>query len=367
MRIIARYITKEIFWAFAVITAILFLIILSNRFAAYLAKAATGELPVGLVFKIVGLYTPELLSYLIPLGLFVGLLFALGRLYADSEMTILSACGISSRYIIQLTLIFSFFVMLLTTLLTLWVVPEITALREKALSEGESLGLMQSMLPQRFQMFSGGKLVFYLEDTSSKEDKLEGIFIAERPMNIANTEDPWTLITAEDARFKRDEKTNQSYIVLKDGHRYQGLPGTADYKVVRFKEYGRTISDETAVTESDTLRLKNTKLLLKSHNAEDIAEFQWRLSLPLSVPILALIAVPLARVRPRHGRFAKFLPAIAIYIIYYNLFTVSRRWVAASILPSFIGVWWVHGLFFLVGLGLIAKDSGWYVRRKAQI
>ena len=366
MRIIARYITKEIFWAFIVITAILFLIILSNRFAASLAKAATGELSVGLVFKIVGLYTPELLSYLIPLGLFMSLLFAFGRLYADSEMAVLSACGISFRYIIQLTLTFSLFVALLTMLLTLWVVPKITALREQAISEGESFGVIQSMLPQRFQTFAGGKLVFYLEDTSTKEDNLKGIFIAERPTNVSNAIDSWTLITAEDARFKRDEKTNQSYIVLKHGYRYQGLPGAADYKVVRFKEYGRAISESKELTESDTLRLKSTALLLKSHNAIDTAEFQWRLSLPLSVLILALIAVPLARVRPRYGRFAKFLPAIAIYIIYYNLFTVSKRWVAAGVLPGFIGVWWVHGLFFLLGLGLIAQDSGWHLRFKAR-
>ncbi len=365
MRIIARYITKEIFWAFLVITSILFLIVLSNRFAAYLAKAATGELPVGLVFQIVGLYTPELLSYLIPLGLFIGILFGLGRLYADSEMSVLSACGISLQYVTQRILTLACVIMLITAILTLWVVPTITVLREQALSEGESFGVMQSMLPQRFQMFSGGKLVFYLEDASNKDDNLKGIFIAERPTDISNATDTWTLITAENAHFKRDEKTKQSYIVLKDGHRYQGLPGSADYKVVRFKEYGRSIPEETGSSDSDTLRLKNTTLLLKSDNPEDAAEFQWRVSLPLSVLVLALIAVPLARVRPRHGRYAKLLPAIAIYIIYYNLFTVSRRWVAASVLPDYIGVWWVHLLFLLIGLALIAKDSGWYLRLKA--
>ena len=365
MRIIARYITKEIFWAFMVITAILFLIIFSNRFAVSLAKAATGELSLGLVFKIVGLYTPELLSYLIPLGLFMGLLFAFGRLYADSEMVVLSACGISFRYIIQLTLIFSFFVALLTMLLTVFVVPNISALREQAISKGESLGLMQSLLPQRFQTFAGGKLVFYLEEASNKQNNLKGIFIAERPTNISDKIDSWTLITAEEAHFKRDQKINQSSIVLKDGYRYEGLPGASDYKVIRFKEYGRVISESKALPQSGVLPLKSTKFLLKSQNPIDTAEFQWRLSLPLSVIILALIAVPLARVRPRYGRFGKFLPAIAIYIIYYNLFTVSKRWVAASVLPGFIGVWWVHALFLVLGLGLIAKDSGWHLRFKA--
>jgi lipopolysaccharide export system permease protein len=366
MRIVARYITKEIFWAFLVTTSILFLIVFSNRFAAYLAKAATGELPVTLVFQIVALYTPELLSYLIPLGLLIGLLFSFGRLYADNEMAVLFACGISLQYIIKLTLCFALIVALIVSFLTLWAVPQITAIREQVLSEGEAFGVMQSMLPQRFQTLSDGKLVFYLENTDSNKDTLKGIFIAERPTNIQDETETWTLITAESARLKRDEKTNHFDLVLKNGHRYQGLPGAADYKVIRFKEYGRGIPEDTSSpTESDVLRLKSTEYLLNSHDPEEAAEFQWRVSLPLSVLVLALIAVPLARVRPRHGRFAKFLPAIVIYIIYYNLFTVSRRWVAASVLPSFIGVWWVHGLFFMIGLVLVAKACGWRLRLKA--
>ena len=124
------------------------------------------------MFKIVGLYTPELLSYLIPLGFFMAILFAYGRLYADSEMTVLAACGVSSKYIIQLTLIIAFFMMLITATLTLWVVPQVTALREEALSEGEAAGVMQSMLPGRFQTFSEGRLVFYLEDVASKKEVL---------------------------------------------------------------------------------------------------------------------------------------------------------------------------------------------------
>ena len=87
-------------------------------------------------------------------------------------------------------------------LLTVWGVPKISALREQAISEGESFGVMQSILPQRFQTFAGGKLVFYLEDASTKGDNLKGIFIAERPTNVSNAIDSWTLITAENAHFK---------------------------------------------------------------------------------------------------------------------------------------------------------------------
>ena len=359
MKIIARYITKEILLAFVVITSVLMLIVLSNRFAIYLAKAATGELPIGLVLKIVGLYTPELLSYLIPLGYFMAILFGLGRLYIDSEMTVLSACGISVGYILRLILTLAFCIMLMTALLTLWIVPQVTQWREEALSEGEAYGVMQSLLPGRFQTFSEGKLVFYLEDSFKKQENLKGVFIAERPRDVIEGDHGWTLITAEKAQLKREEETKDFYLVLKDGYRYQGVPGAANYTVVRFKEYGRAIPHQTEPLSSDILRIKNNASLLSSSTPEDSAELQWRLSLPLTVLVLALIAVPLARVRPRHGRFAKFLPAIVIYIIYYNLFTVCRRWVAASVLPSFIGVWWVHGLFMLLGIVLMIKEFGW--------
>ena len=363
MRIIARYITKEIVTTFCVVTIVLLLIVLSNRFVHYLAKAATGELPISVVFNIVGLYIPELLSYLIPLGLFVAILFAFGRLYVDSEMTVFAACGISTQYIIRLTLTIASIIMLLTALLTLWIVPKVAEIREQVMSEGETFGVMQSLLPERFQTFSDGSLVFYIEGAAAKkDDSLKGIFIAERPSQPGSTERGWTLITAEEAQIKREDNDESFYLVLRKGQRYQGLPGTANYTVISFDEYGRAIPNNNEQKPSDTLRLVNTTTLLNSDLPQDAAELQWRLSLPISVIILALIAVPLARVRTRQDRFARFLPAIVIYIIYYNLFTISRRWVAAGVIPSYLGVWWVHGLFLCVALVLIAKETHWFKR-----
>lgn len=358
--IIARYITKEVLWTFIAITCLLLLIALSNRFAVYLAKAASGDLPIGLVFRVVGLYIPELLSYLIPLSFFIAILFAYGRLHADSEMTVLFACGVSWGYISRITLIMATVIMLITGILTLWLVPSMTATREKALTEGESFGMMQSLIPGRFQTLSGGKLVFYLGEVSSKEKRLKGVFIAERPTYTPKEGQGWALITAKEAEMKRDPKTNDFYLVLKDGYRYQGVPGAADYSVIQFKEYGRAVVHKEERLQSEFVRLKNSKEVLASKNLEDKAELQWRLSLPLSVLILGLLAVSLSRVRPRQGRFAKLLPAIVLYILYYNLFTISKRWVAAGTLSSIIGVWWVHLLFFFLALGLLAKESGWF-------
>lgn len=275
----------------------------------------------------------------------------------DSEMTVLSACGISWVYISRLTLMLSFVIMLVVGWLALSVVPTLTAAREKALSEGEALAVIQSMLPGRFQVFGEGSLVFYLEDIESKTNKLKGVFIAEQPTQEKNKGD-WTLITAAEAHVEREAKTKDFYLVLSDGYRYQGKPGTGNFNVLQFGEYGRAVQQQVTPVSSELLRARPSGDLADSSTLEDLAELQWRLSIPLSVPILALLAIPLARVSPRHGRFAKFLPAILLYIVYYNLFTVSKRWVASGILPSAIGVWWVHIGFLALGLWFLVKESG---------
>ncbi len=365
--IIARYITKEVAWSLLAITAILLLIALSNRFASFLAKAATGELPISLVSQLVCLYIPELLSFLIPLAFFIAILFSYGRMHADSEMTVLFSCGISWSYLSKLTLMLSGAVMLLVAWLSLSLVPNITAHRENIVAKGEAMAVIHSILPGRFQTFGEGDLVFYLEDIDAKSNSLKGVFIAEQPMqsgkNIAN----WNLITAKAAHIEKEPGTKDFYLVLNDGYRYQGKPGEADFTIVKFEEYGRAVKQENSPMSTDTLRAKGSFTLAESHSLEDIAELQWRISIPLSVPILALLAIPLACVKPRYGRFAKFLPGIILYIIYYNLFTLSKRWVASGVLSSIIGVWWVHLLFLCVACLLIAKESGWLRNKWGQI
>ncbi len=361
--IIARYITKEIAWTFLVIVSVLLFIALSNKFALYLAKAATGDLPISLVFKVMGLYVPELLSLLLPLSLFVAILFALGRIHADSEMTVLATAGVGWGVITRIIVLFSLPIMVLIGLYTLWLAPIITEYRDQTLAEAESVAIMQSLLPGRFQRLMDEKMVFYLEDillkekNTGEERELQGIFIAEQPGSSSFGEN-YTLITAESARLEKEK--DKDYLVLKNGYRYQGTPGKADYKIVQFSEYGRSLELQADANSSDIEKLKTTHDLLQSSNSQDIGELQWRVSIPLTIPILALLAIPLARVQPRQGRFAKFLPAIIIYILYYNLVAVSKRWLIAGSLSSWIGVWWVHAVVLLLSLSLLAKESGWW-------
>ncbi len=364
--IIDRYITKEVALNFLAVTSILLFVALSNKFVSLLAKVAVGQLPSNLVFKIMGLYMPELLASLAPLGLFIAILFAYGRLHADSEMSVLFTCGVDWTHITKVALILASGLAFCDLMLTAWIIPNITKYREEVFAQGEAVGIMQAIVPGQFQMLDGGRLVFYVEDLErNNKGQLAKVFIAEQ-LQVNNTEQKISLITAANGylEHKGGTEAQDFFLVLKDGRRYTGMPGTMDYTVVEFTEYGRGVENNTGESTINTEELMSTIELLHSNKLGDIAELQWRLSLPLSVLILGFLAVPLAKVRPRQGRFAKFLPAILLYIAYFNMIIVTKRWVGVGALSPYCGIWCVHIVFFLLACLLLAKASGrltqWY-------
>jgi lipopolysaccharide export system permease protein len=360
--IINKYITKEVLLNFITITSILLFVALSNRFINLLAKVAVGQLPGNLVFKVVALYIPELLSSLMPLGFFVSVLFAYGRLHADSEMSVLFTCGVDWAHITRIMLWSASIVAFIVLVFTTWLIPNITDYREQVLAQGEAIGIMQAIVPGQFQLLNDGKLMFYVEDINKdKKEQLANIFIAEQPqMNELNK--PISLITAANGYIEHKSDTQTAddfFLVLKNGYRYTGSPGSLNYTVVNFVEYGREVrTEEEQTTKVDTEQLIPTLQLFHPNTLGEIAELQWRLSLPLSVIILGILAISLAKVSPRQGRFAKFLPAILLYISYFNLMLVTKRWIASGALSPYCGIWVVHLGFFVLGTGLLAKASG---------
>lgn len=355
--ILSRYFSREILLTFSAVCLVLVVIALSNKFVVFLSRAATGELPLALVLKVVGLHIPELVSMIMPLACFIAILLAHGRMHADNEITILQASGFDWFNLTRITLQVAVFIFFIDVLLTVWIVPMTTEYKERALAEGETVGMIQAITPGRFQMINDGRMVFYVEDVHSKTKEMSEVFIAEQPLSEPSSLDEWSLVTAQTANFNKVDAQGNHFLVLNQGQRYTGTPGEADYTVVTFDEYGREIKREVDPVPTYQ-RLKPSSELFQSKLLGDIAELQWRLSIPLSTLILALLAVPLARVRPRQGRFAKFLPGVLLYIVYYNLMTVSRRWLAIGVIPPSVGIWGIHFVMLCLGMGLLLKESG---------
>lgn len=356
--VIARYITKEIFGTFSAISFILLFIALSNKFVMYLAKAASGKLPVTLVFKVVGLFIPELFGLLAPVAMFIAILFTHSRLHADSEVAVLLTCGFDWGRLTRVTLIITLIFAFIVGVINFALVPKITAEREKLIADGQVAGVMHAITPGQFQTIDDNdQLVFYVENVLPS-GKLRNIFIAQQPdPEKAADGKAIVVLTAQTADIKQLENQNEFYLVLRNGYRYEGNPGSADYRVTSFVEYGRELKYAAGVIPNNEY-LRSTAALLHSKDSADKAEFQWRCSMPIAVCILALLAIPLGKVQPRQGRYAKFLPAVLIYMLYYNLLTVCRRLIANGSMHPYPGLWAIHLLFFLFAMLLLFKVSG---------
>jgi lipopolysaccharide export system permease protein len=166
-----------------------------------------------------------------------------------------------------------------------------------------------------------------------------------------------------------DPVSKDKFVVAVDGYRYEGTPGQNNYKIIQFKKYAVRIPNQTITSQHQAQEVIPTNVLWKNYfqNPKDAAELQWRFSMPLSAFLLALLAIPLSYIRPRQSRYAQFLPAILIYVIYIELLFVARDWVEQKTVPIVLGVWWVHLLLIFVILLLFNWQSGkLFFKRKNQ-
>jgi lipopolysaccharide export system permease protein len=365
--IIQKYLRSTLVRSTGAITAVLLLIALSNKFVSLIGHAASGDLPGTLLFQMVALHVPELLAFLLPLGFFLGIVLSTGTLYAENQMVALFANGVSWRLILIEILKISLVITGIVGLLTLWSIPKFHLFKEQLLNQHESAHLIQTMSPGRFHSLKNGTVVFYVEEMTRGTDSLQEVFIAEQPLDSSEA---WSVLTAERGVIHKSEQGHR-YLELSNGTRYEGKPGSSDYSVVSYDTYGRLVEEPQKQVPMFN-RVTPTAMLLKSTAPHHRAELQWRIAIPLSTTILGLMAIGICYIAPRSGRYAKVLPGILTYIVYYNLLTVSKRWLEADVLSPYVGLWWVHSLALLVAAILMLSHSGklsqWqYARRQSRI
>lgn len=353
--LIFRYLAKEVFVTLAALTIILLLIFMSNQLVIYLSRAANGQIPGMIIMKLMMFELPTLMTLLLPLGFYIALLVAYGRLYAESEMTVLQACGYGPSQLLKHSFIMASVVFLLVAVIILWVSPSIATERTKLLKTTGVQTLIQTIVPGRFQSVSNGRQVFYVESMSRDHKQAKHIFLARQV--IKNNIPQWNILWADNAFAETDPKTFEDYIILQQGKEYEGLPGQADYQVMQFEQSKARLPHPIVVTDNDVRTASTTSLLpFANPDRRKAAELQWRLSIPLMVLSLTLVAIPLSRVNPRAGKYANLLPAIVLYIVYANFMFISRGWIISGKIPLWLGMWWLHVVVALIGLLLIWRN-----------
>ena len=352
--IVFRYLSREVLMTLGAVSAVLLVIIMSGRFIKYLAQAAQGVLDPGVLFLIMGYRMPGFLQLILPLGLFLGILLAYGRLYLESEMTVLSATGMSNRRLLGYTMAPAAIVAVVVAWLSLGLAPQGVAEVARILNQQDAMTEFDTLVPGRFQALKDGSRVTYTEGLSEDRGKLDGVFITEqrlRDKGQSDKEKGITVLVAEQGRQVIQDDGSR-YLILENGYRYDGNPGQADYRVTRYQTHGVLLPAPSVSVEIGEREAIPSRELFGSAEPRHQAELQWRLSIPLLVFVVTLLAVPLAKVNPRQGRFLKLLPAILLYMAYLALLIGARGQLDKGRIPMQLGLWWVHVLFLLIGAGL---------------
>lgn len=355
--IISRYLSRELLLTQCAVSAVLLVIIMSGRFIKYLAQAAQGLLDPGVLFSLMLYRMPGFLQLILPLGLFLGILLSFGRLYLDSEITVLRATGMSQQRLFGYSLIPATLVALLVAWLSLWLSPQGIAAMELLLNQQEALTEFDTLVPGRFQSMRDGSRVTYVEELSDDRSQLSRVFITEKRAAGAGKEDRGITVLVANSGRQEIQPDGGRYLILQDGYRYDGKPGQADYRVIRYDTYGVLLPKPAASGEISEREAIPTRQLIDSDVQKYKSELQWRLSIPVLVFVVTLLAVPLSKVNPRQGRFLKLLPAVLLYMAYLALLVAARGALDKGNIPTALGLWWVHGLFLLIGLCLLYWES----------
>ena len=360
--LIFSYLNREVLANMFAVTFLVLLIIMSSRFIFILDQAASGDIATDVLFKIIFFRMPNFISLILPLGFFIGVLLAYGRLYVESEMVVLSTSGMSPSRLLFYTAVPAFLLMLFMAFNALYLAPAGEDKVQKILADPKTKESLGVLIPGQFRSFNRNRQTVYVEQLNEDKTRMQTVFLSSVSKDANREKYPRVqLVLSESARIVLDETTGDKYIELYNGYNYDGAAGRNDYRVAQFDTYGVKISDQrSAVVRREERDAVPTIKLFGTDNPAYQATLQWRLSLPMIIPVVTMIALSLSRTTARQGRYVKLFPAIAIYMIYLVCLQFARGGIEQGTLSPLIGVWPVHLGFFLLGLVLYYGNNIWY-------
>ncbi|WP_297369676.1 LPS export ABC transporter permease LptF [Acidocella sp.] len=346
--VITRYLTSEIAKPLAAILGLLGVLFAFYGMAEELADSAAGLMPPLTLLALSALKLLIALDVLIPIALYLSVLLALARLAGASETIAMAALGISPAELARAVLGFALTVALGVGLLSAFVRP--WAYREShILSWQAAFSLdVDALRAGIFYTSADGAQVIFITHREGHGGPAQDVFVRRQLSDHAE------LVFAQLAAPLHDGNARTTdRVYLQNAHIYDLYPQSPlKNQIVASQGLELNVNEEAIGSPGYSPVVASLGRLLHSGDSADIAELQWRLSTPLSTILLALLAVPLSRARPRQNRLTRFLPAVLLYIGYYLFCSAARTWVQYGHLPAFPGLWVAPLTLALVTLGL---------------
>ena len=344
---------REALLGMLAVSLVLWLVMMANVGVQLVGNIVQGSMPAPVLMGLLWANAVKLLMFVLPIGGFLGLLFALGRLYRDQEIPVLLACGASPwRVQKPITLVVLLWAIVIGWL-SLQVWPATQSARDTLLQQALSASVFDRLPVGRFLVADKGRVTVYAARVSSDGMSLEDVFVHTRLSDAEGVE------RAARARFVEDGAGFRQ-LVLEDGQRYDGMIGQGDWRVLRYAEHRIDLGLEQRDPQASSRKHSAMPLaaLLQDATPQASAELAKRIAQPLSAFLLGLLALPLARAAPRQGRFARMGAGVLIYVVYFNLITLASKAIEDEKISMLIGVSVPHGLMLVLVLV-------WYWRQGA--
>jgi len=347
--IIEQYIQRELRKPFIVVLTIMAGLFASFSSALFLAQAVTESLGFSGLLILVALKTLISLEVLVPASLYIAVIIGLGRLYHDQEIIVLQASGVSTYTVARAILVVALPVSIASGILSVvvrpWAYAESYLLNAQAEAELNTDRFQEG----RFYGNEDSNSVIFIQDKNLSSRDMNNIFYY-----IDEPGGSQVVVASQGQRLAPPGQRPELH--LYDGYSYKLTANPGEEALARFEEMIYVPGGDDSV--GYRLKAAPTLTLSKSDNPREISEVQWRWSRPFDTILLVLIAIPLSRVTPRHGKGEKSLIAAMMFAVFYNLAGVARSWVEQGTVPPFPGIWWVYVLMLCIGLFLFYLNHG---------
>lgn len=343
-RALRRELTQSALATFVVLLAIT----LTTQLIRFLGQAAGGSLAVEGVPAMLGFTALGSLSVLLSLTVFIAVLMTLTRSYRDSEMIVWFSSGMSLTAWVRPVLAFVAPLVLTIAVLSLVLSPWAARMVEELRAQLDSRDEVARVSPGVFRESRQNERVYFVEHGETDERVVSNIFVRSLQHQREG-------VMVARSGYQETAENGDRFLVLLDGRRYEGTPGSAEYRISRFERYAMRIEAYEAKRELPSAKSTDTLGLLALGTPQAMGELAWRLGQPLSALLLSVLAIPLAFVSPRGGRWLNLVFALLVYVTYSNCMSVAQAWIAQGRVEAAAGMAGVHGAMLLIALALFLR------------
>ena len=327
-------------------------VVIAQRGVIVFRLASKGIIPNDSILTILVFSLLKYLPILLTLTLFLTILLTLSRWFRDSEMMIWFSSGLGLTSFIRPILFFSLPIIFLIGFLSLYLSPWATQKSEEYKAGLKNRDELATISPGSFKESKSKDRVFYVEGFGDLGSKVKNVFVQSEQNGKLG------IIVSNEGNRVSTTTDKDEYIVLKKGKRYEVNHENNNFTEIKFDDYGFLVERKLPpIIDVNQVEAKPTALLLLTNGNREIAEFVWRVSLPISGIVLIILAIPLSFISPRSGRSVNIIIAIMIFAIYNNLMGVTQSYINLGKLNPYVGGAIVHIIIIIIASYLMLRRN----------